>query len=63
MATSAAEIIGRDAERAAIEALLAGPRPVALVVEGEAGIGKTTLWSFAVDVADKRGERILAWQA
>ena len=40
------EILGRDAELAAIaswlDRLMAGP--VALVLEGEAGIGKTTLW-------------------
>ena len=46
-------IIGRDAERATIEAFLdrrmSGLR--ALVLEGEAGIGKSTLWLAAVDTA------------
>ena len=59
----ATAIIGRDGERASIERALDGPRPVALIVEGEAGIGKTTLWSFALDVARERGERIVAWRA
>lgn len=59
----AAAIIGRDGERATIERSLAGPRPAALIVEGEAGIGKSTLWSFALDVARERGDRVLAWRA
>jgi DNA-binding CsgD family transcriptional regulator len=33
--------------------------PSALVVEGEAGIGKTTLWLTAVDLAGERGFRVL----
>src|SRR3990172_3044833 len=43
-------IVGRDAESSAIEAFLdrsaAGPR--ALVIDGAAGIGKSTLWMGAV---------------
>jgi DNA-binding CsgD family transcriptional regulator len=34
--------------------------PSALVVEGEPGIGKTTLWLAAVDLAQERGFRVLA---
>lgn len=56
-------IIGRDGERASIERALGGPRPVALIVEGEAGIGKTTLWSFALGAARERGDRVVAWRA
>ena len=43
-------IIGREAEVAAIGACVAdvGPGPRALVLVGEAGIGKTTLWRMAV---------------
>ena len=59
----ATAIIGRDDERAAIEGALAAPRPTALVVEGEAGVGKTTLWTFALEVARGRGERVVAWRA
>src|SRR6185295_6235657 len=58
-----ASIIGRDGERASIERSLAGPRPAALIVEGEAGIGKTTLWTFAIETARARGDRVLAWRA
>jgi DNA-binding CsgD family transcriptional regulator len=63
MATPSFEIIGRDAERESIEALLGRPRPLAVVIEGEAGIGKTTLWSFAQRAAAARGDRVLAWRA
>jgi DNA-binding CsgD family transcriptional regulator len=56
------EILGRDAELAAIASFLdrleAGP--VALVVEGEAGIGKTTLWEAGVAAAHRRGYPVLA---
>lgn len=50
-------MIGRDYERAAAERLLdAGEARLAvLVLEGEAGIGKTTVWRDAVDLARKRG--------
>ncbi|MBA2633831.1 MAG: hypothetical protein H0U86_12675 [Chloroflexi bacterium] len=41
---------GRDPERAAVDRLLdaASARLAALVLEGEAGIGKTTVWRDAV---------------
>ena len=58
-----AGIVGRDGERASIERALAAPRPLALIVEGEAGIGKTTLWSFGLEIARARGDRVLAWRA
>ena len=40
------EIVGREVELAACERLLerVAEGPAALVVEGEAGIGKTTVW-------------------
>src|SRR5690349_17723829 len=44
----AGEIVGRTAEVAAVEAFLAGPAPAALVLEGEAGSGKTTVWEHAL---------------
>jgi DNA-binding CsgD family transcriptional regulator len=37
--------------------------PSALVIEGQAGIGKTTLWLSAVDEARERGYRILSARA
>lgn len=46
MDTLLPELVGRDAELEAIEVFLApqeGERPSALLIEGEAGIGKTTL--------------------
>ena len=36
--------------------------PSALIVEGEAGIGKTTLWLAAVAAARERGFRVLSAQ-
>lgn len=63
MATTSFEIVGRDAERDSIEALLERPRPMVLVIDGEAGIGKTTLWSYAQHAATARGDRVLAWRA
>ncbi|MDY6997170.1 MAG: LuxR C-terminal-related transcriptional regulator [Actinomycetota bacterium] len=37
-----------------------GAGPAALVFEGDAGIGKTTAWSQAVDAARDRGYRVLS---
>src|SRR5207248_8017687 len=42
------KLIGRDQELAAIRAFLDGPAPAALLLEGEAGIGKTSLWRAAL---------------
>lgn len=49
--------IGRDPERAAVERLLDGDstRLTGLVLEGEAGIGKTAVWRDAVFLARERG--------
>ena len=63
MAIPSFEIIGRDPEREVIEALLDRPRPSALVLDGEAGIGKTTLWLFAQRAAAARGDQVYAWRA
>ena len=54
-------IVGRDAELAALSSLLAEilDGASALVLEGDAGMGKTTLWSAAVDDAEERGYRVL----
>jgi DNA-binding CsgD family transcriptional regulator len=63
MATTATpvELVGRDEEFAQIEALLdrGAERSVALALEGEAGIGKTTLWQAGVDLARQRGHLVL----
>ena len=59
------EIRGRDEELAAIarflEAVPAGA--VGLVIEGEAGIGKTTLWQTARDDAESSGYLVLSCAA
>jgi len=55
------EIVGREVELAACERLLerVAEGPAALVVEGEAGIGKTTVWRAGVDAAAGRGFAVL----
>src|SRR5215472_4985550 len=56
-----AAVIGREREIAVMSAFLdpmpRGPR--ALLVEGEAGIGKSTVWFEAVRLARDRGYRVL----
>jgi tetratricopeptide (TPR) repeat protein len=56
-------IVGRDAEREQIVAWLDGPRPSCLTIDGEAGIGKTTLLEFARDGAARLGDLVLSWRA
>ena len=55
---SADPILGRTDELAAIDGFLAGqPGDMRLlVISGDAGIGKTTLWQAAVERADARGD-------
>ena len=48
-------IVGRDEELAAVTAFVDGELPTALVLDGEAGIGKTTLFEAAVSEARERG--------
>jgi DNA-binding CsgD family transcriptional regulator len=59
--TAVEALVGREAELAAIETFLDAlpARPSALVIEGEAGIGKTTLWLAARHAAETRGYRLL----
>jgi ATP/maltotriose-dependent transcriptional regulator MalT len=54
-------VIGREAELRAVERFLDGVStdPAALVIEGEAGIGKTTVWLEAVRGAEGRSFRVL----
>lgn len=52
-------VVGRDVEREAIVEWLEGSRPALLEIEGEAGIGKTTLWEHAVGIARERGAAVL----
>ena len=43
-------VVGRESELKAIEHWLEAPSPV-LLIEGEAGIGKTTLWRSGIQDA------------
>ena len=56
-----AGVIGREGEIAVVSACLdSEPRgPRALLVDGEAGIGKSTVWFEAVRLAEARGYRVL----
>ena len=56
------EIVGRDEELAFLNAFLdrADGGVSALVFEGDAGIGKSTLWLAGVEAARERGFRVLS---
>lgn len=54
------EIIGREAEIDRIERFLAGSAPGRLLLVGEPGLGKTTLWESGVDAARSHGHLVLA---
>jgi DNA-binding CsgD family transcriptional regulator len=57
-------LVGRDAELAAVDAFLdAGALPGTLLIEGEAGIGKTSLCAAAVAAARDRGFETLVTRA
>jgi hypothetical protein len=55
-------LFGRETELARVSKLLDGipSGPVALVLEGEAGIGKSTLWLEAISQAKARSYRVLS---
>jgi DNA-binding NarL/FixJ family response regulator len=61
MADALGDVVGRGRELAELAAFLGaipdGPR--ALLLEGDAGIGKTTVWLDAVRSAEHRGYRVL----
>jgi len=54
-------VVGRDAELRAVAQFVDRGRgaTAVLVLQGEAGIGKTTVWAAALDVARERGFRVL----
>ena len=56
------EIVGREAELAAVRELMARPRGgrSALLLEGDAGIGKSTLWLAGIAAAEQQGHRVLS---
>jgi DNA-binding CsgD family transcriptional regulator len=55
-------VVGRQAERQDIDRFLDSIRdvPAALILDGPAGIGKTTLWQAALSDANRRGYQVLA---
>src|SRR5262245_10983772 len=55
-------LVGRELELATITTFLRRrqPSPAAAVIEGPAGIGKTTLWEAGVEEARRFGFRVLA---
>lgn len=62
MVSASSEVIGRDAALRQIEAFLAerARLPAVLLIEGEAGVGKTALWRRAVQDAAGHGHTVLA---
>src|ERR1700716_473070 len=60
MNVAAPELVGREEELAELASFLDGDLPAALVLEGEAGIGKTTVWREGLRLAEERGLRVLA---
>src|ERR671932_891912 len=56
------EIVGREAELASLNAFIGDVEggAAALVLEGEAGAGKSTLWGAAVEHAHARGLTVLS---
>ena len=61
MGAAGSALIGREQELARLEAFVEGTAdgPPRLVLEGEAGIGKTTLWRAGVEHARELGFRVL----
>ena len=53
------QLVGRETELQAITDALATEPPVAIVLEGEAGIGKTALWRAGIAEAENRGMRVV----
>ena len=55
-------IVGRDEELVSVDGFLGAIEggPIALLLEGEAGIGKTVLWNAGLAAASERSYRVLA---
>ena len=58
-----AQIVGRDGELRKLHGLSEADGPRALVLCGEPGIGKTTLWDAGVEAARGHGLRVLSCRA
>jgi predicted ATPase len=52
-------LVGRESELVAVETFLRSERARAVAIVGEPGIGKTTLWQAAVELARAQGARVL----
>ena len=61
MSVTAPHLVGREEELGTIVELLDDPGrlPGVVVLAGEAGIGKTTLWAAGIEAAEERGYRVL----
>lgn len=61
----ATRVVSRQGESLAVDRFLASvsAEPSALVLEGEAGIGKTTVWLAALERANELGFRVLSTRA
>jgi DNA-binding CsgD family transcriptional regulator/Tfp pilus assembly protein PilF len=59
--THAAAVVGREEELQSLARFVGDveQRPAALIIEGEAGVGKTTLWRSAIRMAVESGQRVL----
>jgi len=59
--TETAEVVGRDEELDTLARFVddVEQRPTALILEGDAGVGKTTLWRSAIRIARESGQRVL----
>ena len=60
VAASFADILGRQDELCLLEQLLEADGVAALLIEGEAGIGKTTLWRAGLELARKHAFKVLS---
>jgi len=60
--TSTFDIVGRETELASVRAFIDEVKdgPAALVLEGDAGIGKSTLWLAGAEYARARGRHVLS---
>ena len=60
VSTTGPAVLGRDPEQERLRAFLSGSGPSLLLITGGAGIGKTTLLRFGVDLARAQGLRVLS---
>ena len=65
MRSSDSDVVGRDEDLAALAEFLdaRASLPALLLLDGQAGIGKTTLWRQGIDLAAANGYRVLSCTA